>query len=63
MVESNPAYKHNNSANRIISKKEERKDIQGKILQSLTTVFLHAIQQSFQVSSHPMQRKLFYIQN
>ena len=26
MVESNPAYKYNNSANRIISKEEERED-------------------------------------
>ena len=26
MIESNPAYKYNNSANRIISKEEERED-------------------------------------
>ena len=32
MVGSNPAYKNNNSANRIISKEEEREDIQGEIL-------------------------------
>ena len=65
--------KYNNSANRIISKEEEREDIQGEILQSSsstvfshrihpstrTTVFLHAIQQ---VSSHPVPRQLFYIQ-
>ena len=71
MVESNPAY--NNSANRIISKEEEREDIQGEILQSSNTVFPHIIQHSTrtsvfpyaiqQVSSHPVQRKLFYIQN
>ena len=62
--------KYNNSVDRIISKEKEREDIQGEILQSSstvvfphstrTTVFLHAIQQ---VSSHPVQRKLFYIQN
>ena len=33
MVESNPAYKHNNSVDRIISKEKEREDIQGEILQ------------------------------
>ena len=50
--------KYNNSANRIISKEEEREDIQGEIFQSSsstvfphiihstrTTVFPHAIQQ------------------
>ena len=47
--------KHNNSVDRIISKEEEREDIQGEILQSIfewcfhiptrTTVFPHAIQQ------------------
>ena len=64
MVESNPAYKHNNSANRIISKEEEREDIQGEILQSSNTVFPHIIQHcSYMQSSHPVQRKLFYIQN
>ena len=36
--------KYNNSANRIISKEEEREDIQGEILQSsLSTVFSHII--------------------
>ena len=66
--------KYNNSVDRIISKEEEREDPRRE-LQSIfeysgvstnntrttrTTVFPHAIQQ---VSSHPMQRKLFYIQN
>ena len=47
--------KYNNSVDRIISKEEEREDIQGEILQSIfewcfhiptrTTVFPHAIQQ------------------
>ena len=77
MVESTAVsciHPDNNSVDRIISKEEERKDIQGEILQSSsstvvfphiihstrTTVFLYAIQQ---VSSHPVQRKLFYIQN
>ena len=36
--------KYNNSANRIISKEEEREDIQGEILQSSSsTVFPHTI--------------------
>ena len=62
MVESNPAYKYNNSANRIISKEEEREDPRRdtsifeysvstqnpSILQEL--VFPHAIQQ-LQVST------------
>ena len=60
--------KYNNSVDRIISKEEEREEIQGDILQSIfeysgvSTFYkeLHAIQQ---VSSHPVQRKLFYIQN
>ena len=71
MVESRAVsciHPDNNSVDRIISKEEEREDIQGEILQSSssTVVFphstkeLHAIQQ---VSSHPVQRKLFYIQN
>ena len=59
--------KYNNSANRIISKEEEREDPRRD-----TSVFfeysvstqnpsiLHAIQQ---VSSHPVPRQLFYIQN
>ena len=63
--------KYNNSVNRIISKEEEREDPRRDssiylrvqwcfhILQELQ-VFPHAIQQ---VSSHPVQRKLFYIQN
>ena len=33
MVESNPAYKYNNSVDRIISKEKEREDIQEEILQ------------------------------
>ena len=37
--------KYNNSVNRIISKEKEREDIQGEILQSLSTVFPHTIQQ------------------
>ena len=74
-IQSSHPDKYNNSMNRIISKEKEREDIQGEILQSSstvvfphstkksniptrTTVFLHAIQQ---VSSHPVQRKLFYI--
>ena len=74
MVESTAvSYIHpdNNSVDRIISKEEEREDPRRD-----TSVFfeysgvstynpasykeLHAIQQ---VSSHPVQRKLFYIQN
>ena len=59
--------KYNNSANRIISKEEEREDPRRD-----TSVFfeysastqnpsiLHTIQQ---VSSHPVPRQLFYIQN
>ena len=68
--------KYNNSVDRVISKEEEREDprrdssiylrIQCTVVfphiihSTRTTVFPHAIQQ---VSSHPVQRKLFYIQN
>ena len=59
--------KYNNSVDRIISKEEEREDPRRD-----TSIFfkysgvstfckeLHVIQQ---VSSHPMPRQLFYIQN
>ena len=67
MVESTAVsciHPDNNSVDRIISKEEEREDIQGEILQSSsstvvfphiihstrTTVFPHTIQQSFQSS-------------
>ena len=47
MVESNPAYKYNNSANRITSKEEEREDPRrGTSNLSLSTVFPHIIQHS-----------------
>ena len=66
--------KYNNSVDRIISKEEEREDPRRDssiylrvqwcfhILQRNPTFLqeLHTIQQ---VSSHPVQRKLFYIQN
>ena len=68
--------KYNNSVDRIISKEEEREDprrdssiylrvvfpqrIHIPTRTTRTTVLLHAIRQ---VSSHPVQRKLFYIQN
>ena len=59
--------KYNNSVNRIISKEEEREDPRRDTsiffeYSGVSTFYkeLHVIQQ---VSSHPVQRKLFYIQN
>ena len=43
--------KYNNSANRIISKEEEREDIQGEILESLKLILPQEILQ-LQGSSH-----------
>ena len=50
--------KYNNSANRIISKEEEREDIQGEILQSSSsTVFPHTIHSTrTTVFPHAMQQ-------
>ena len=42
-IQSSHPDKYNNSVNRIISKEEEREDIQGEILQSSSTVFPHTI--------------------
>ena len=49
--------KYNNSVNRIISKEEEREDIQGEILQSSssTVVFphtIHSFYKNYSVSTH-----------
>ena len=69
-----PAYiqspdKYNNSVNRIISKEEEREDIQGEILQSSssTVVFPHTIHSFYKNYSvptcNPATPRYFYIQN
>ena len=60
--------KYNNSVNRIISKEEEREDPKRDTsvffkysgISTYNPSILHAIQQ---VSSHPVPRQLFYIQN
>ena len=56
-IQSSHPDKYNNSANRIISKEEEREDIQGEILQSSSTVFPHTIHPSYKnysvSTSHP----------
>ena len=66
-IQSSHPDKNNNSVDRIISKEEEREDIQGENFNpsSSTVVFpqiqeLHEIQHSYKFSSHPV---LFYIQN
>ena len=69
-IQSSHPDKNNNSVVRIISKEEEREDIQGEILQSIfeykysgvSTILqeLHVFLHSYKFSSHPV---LFYIQN
>ena len=71
MVESNPAY--NNSANRIISKEEEREDprrelqssfqLESKSVSTYNPAFYNSTTVFYMQTSHPVQEKLFYIQN
>ena len=66
-IQSSHPDKNNNSVVRIISKEEEREDPRRELQSSSSTVVFPQILQELQCfhtqSSHPVQKKLFYIQN